>query len=244
MTIQETRQLGVEFERRLQTIDPSMIIQNKIDTEDIYSFLNQYQDIYVKQMYLLLTQGEPESVAVRRAYSILRNNIHKVDMQSAGELYKATQQPQNPFWLYVDSYSMCTSSYKSSEQTSPLPIKNILANPLDNLQTLNSPYNKGAIIRNPIVALINSDENQFPTIRVHKDSYTTIPTVVLEYISKPVEFGISMNKSVACSLGSDAFDDLVQGAVQLFVNHKRGLPQQQQQQQQQPRRQEQQEDEQ
>lgn len=42
MTLEETRQLGIEFERRLQIIDPQYEIVNKLDTETIYSFLNEY----------------------------------------------------------------------------------------------------------------------------------------------------------------------------------------------------------
>jgi len=50
MTIEETRQLGIEFERRVQTMIPEREL-NKLDTETIYSFLNQYQDKYVHEIY-------------------------------------------------------------------------------------------------------------------------------------------------------------------------------------------------
>jgi hypothetical protein len=42
MTIQETRNLGIEFERRIQTMIPETEIVTKLDTETIYSYLNQY----------------------------------------------------------------------------------------------------------------------------------------------------------------------------------------------------------
>jgi len=42
MTLEETRQLGIEFERRIQTMIPEREFLNKLDTETIYSFLNQY----------------------------------------------------------------------------------------------------------------------------------------------------------------------------------------------------------
>ena len=51
MTLTETRQLGIEVERRLQTILPSFKIENKIDTEDIYAFLNQFQKQYSDAIY-------------------------------------------------------------------------------------------------------------------------------------------------------------------------------------------------
>ena len=43
MTLNQTRQLGIEFERRIQTILPATENIAKLDTETIYSFLNQYQ---------------------------------------------------------------------------------------------------------------------------------------------------------------------------------------------------------
>jgi hypothetical protein len=51
MTLEETRQLGIEFERRVQTMIPETEFQRKLDTETIYSFLNQYQDKYIHEIY-------------------------------------------------------------------------------------------------------------------------------------------------------------------------------------------------
>ena len=51
MTLEETRQLGIEFERRVQTMIPEREFLDKLDTETIYSFLNQYQDKYIHEIY-------------------------------------------------------------------------------------------------------------------------------------------------------------------------------------------------
>lgn len=51
MTIEQTRQLGIEFERRIQTLIPDTEFAGKLDTETIYSFLNQYQDKYIHDIY-------------------------------------------------------------------------------------------------------------------------------------------------------------------------------------------------
>ena len=56
MTLEQTRQLGIEFERRLQVMDSDMEFQQKLDTETIYSFLNQYQDKYIKELYKAVDQ--------------------------------------------------------------------------------------------------------------------------------------------------------------------------------------------
>ena len=51
MTLAETRQLGIEFERRVQTMVPEKEFIDKLDTDTIYSFLNQYQDKYIHEIY-------------------------------------------------------------------------------------------------------------------------------------------------------------------------------------------------
>jgi hypothetical protein len=40
MTLEETRHLGIEFERRVQIMIPEKEYIDKMDTETIYSFLN------------------------------------------------------------------------------------------------------------------------------------------------------------------------------------------------------------
>jgi hypothetical protein len=40
MTLKDTRRLGMEFERRVQTMIPEKQFLEKLDTETIYSFLN------------------------------------------------------------------------------------------------------------------------------------------------------------------------------------------------------------
>lgn len=48
MTLDETRQLGIEFERRIQTFDPQTVIIQKLDTDTIYAYLNEYQKMYIR----------------------------------------------------------------------------------------------------------------------------------------------------------------------------------------------------
>jgi hypothetical protein len=42
MTTEQTRQLGIEFERRLIEIYPEFEFDEKLDTDTIYSFLSEY----------------------------------------------------------------------------------------------------------------------------------------------------------------------------------------------------------
>lgn len=71
MTLTETRQLGIEFERRIQTIIPEKELLDKLDTETIYSFLNQYQDKYIHEIYRNLDKLESGSKISSHIESIL-----------------------------------------------------------------------------------------------------------------------------------------------------------------------------
>ena len=56
MTLEQTRQLGIEFERRVQTMIPETEFAAKLDTETIYSYLNQYQDKLMHDLYRTVDQ--------------------------------------------------------------------------------------------------------------------------------------------------------------------------------------------
>jgi len=42
MTVEQTRKMGIEFERRLHEIYPEFRNNEKLDTDTIYSFLSEY----------------------------------------------------------------------------------------------------------------------------------------------------------------------------------------------------------
>jgi hypothetical protein len=56
MTPEQTRQLGIEFERRVQTMIPEKEYLDKLDTDTIYAYLNSYQDKYIHDIYRNLDQ--------------------------------------------------------------------------------------------------------------------------------------------------------------------------------------------
>ena len=75
MTIEQTRQLGVEFERRVQTMIPESEFINKLDTDTIFSFLNQYQDKYIHEIYRNLDNIPAGSKASAHVESILQSML-------------------------------------------------------------------------------------------------------------------------------------------------------------------------
>ena len=86
MTLDETRQLGIEFERRVQTMIPDKEILEKLDSETIYSFLNQYQDKYVHEIYRNLDKIESGSKLSAHVESVLQSLLREdeISINSTG----------------------------------------------------------------------------------------------------------------------------------------------------------------
>lgn len=132
MTLAETRQLGIEFERRVQTLIPDAEFLNKLDTDTIYSFLNQYQDKYIHQIYRNLdsipagskTSAHVESVLQNmlksETISVLDENVidnSETDFTDPNGLSivdtarSITYPLPSDFYLYIRSVSNVTSTY-------------------------------------------------------------------------------------------------------------------------------------
>lgn len=80
MTLEETRQLGIEFERRVQTMIPQKEIAEKLDSETIFSFLNQYQDKYIHDIYRNLDAIPSGSKISAHVESVLQALLREEDI--------------------------------------------------------------------------------------------------------------------------------------------------------------------
>lgn len=84
MTLEETRQLGIEFERRVQTMIPQKEIAEKLDSETIFSFLNQYQDKYIHEIYRSLDVIPEGSKISAHIESVLQALLRETDVDING----------------------------------------------------------------------------------------------------------------------------------------------------------------
>ena len=75
------------------------------------------------------------------------------------------------------------------------------------------------ILRHPAAVLSKYKSNK-PTLTVIYDQYTTPLGVKVLYYAEPQHFDVMT--STACELPMDAFDDLVTGAVDLYVDYVAG----------------------
>lgn len=214
MTLQETRQLGIEVERRLQTMIPAFILERKIDTEDIYAFLNQFQKQYIDQLYRQNDQVPSGSRTAVLIEDLLQTLTAHAELTGGSQdtsfdiQNKVFTLPGN-YYAYIRSVSDVTGTYKSSSQ--PGIVSNVLVKQPEANAIINQTYDQHRILRNPIVILEQGK------IKVIHDEYTTINKVDLTYIKLPAEFSVLTN--TACELPIECFNDLVAGATDLYVRH-------------------------
>ena len=211
MTIKETRQLGIEVERRLQTILPTFKIENKIDTEDIYAFLNQFQKQYIDAIYRQDDQVESGTRVSVLGEDILRTlTRHGVltggSVDDTLDYNNVTFTLPGDYYQYIRSVSNVTGNYRTDDQG---VVSNKLLKQSDVNKVINQNYDKHRILRNPMAVLEGNN------IKIIYDEYTTVDSIDVTYIKIPANFSVT----VACELPYECFEDLVAGATDLYVRH-------------------------
>lgn len=236
MTLEQTRQLGIEFERRVQTMIPEEEFITKLDTETIYSYLNQYQDKLIQDLYRTVDQI-PQSNNQTYIETFLNSMLVSYNEGYINISYDPhyhticnVNLPQD-FGLYVDSNSTVRSSYRmgSKNGTGILPNRFIAVK--DASKAIPRPQDDMKILREPIV-WITEDKR----MRAVYDRYTEPLGISVNYYRVPNYMDIMT--STPCELPMEMFEPLVSGAVDLYVQYvagaearKRQMNEQQRQQQ-------------
>lgn len=245
MTLNETRQLGIEFERRIQTMIPEKEF-DKLDTETIYSFLNQYQDRYIHDIYRNLDNIQSGTKLSSHVESVLQTLLKTSELTAAGNsnlidtpLSIVCELPPD-FDMYVRSTSIVSDTYNfkapNNTNQSLKIIPNQFVSQNDAWKLFETPNNTLRILRQPTVILSKNNIGKC-TLTVIHDRYTNIQKVGLTYYAKPTYFDIMT--STECELPIDVFDDIVSGAIDLYIQYVAGAEANKKRQQEQLRKQQQ-----
>lgn len=175
MTPEETRQLGIEFERRVQTMIPEKEYLDKLDTDTIYAYLNSYQDKYIHEIYRNLDQIKSGSKLSAHVESVLQEMLRTqtISVEQAKdntqditddngvviiENGRSVTYPLDPsFYMYVRSVSSVSSTYSFKNKDSKTQPIRVLPNELvsqpDVWRLLETPHNSLRILRYPVATI-------------------------------------------------------------------------------------------
>ena len=242
MTLEQTRQLATEFERRLYTINPTFAVENKIDTDEMYAYLNEYAQVLLSKAAEADSVGEPDQYGLILAQSIMPigNDFpqHMGNVSIFGNKC-ASFRIQKCFRLLGGSIAKYVYVRTESgdegdiiithfEKSAPIVIYNTKY-----LQKVIQQYdNEDAIFRhNPATIWQQTNSEDCLYIYVFDGAINVtnpgepggpnneISPVQLQvrYIPNIDRFYINSHAQQACQLPMSCFNDLVEGAVQLYI---------------------------
>ena len=225
--------MQVEFERRIQLMNPNFELTEKLTSDTIFSFLNAYCERFVRNNYLqedMVQDGTRQQkknadalkgLITRQTLTIATKDSYNTDKTSDRAIL-----PTN-YFLYIRSNSLISKNYKLDTEILleadyvVTPNKTIRE---DDVEKIISTYYNKTILRNPYVVLNNGNESDADRnlyINIIHDEYTIIKKLDLVYYRKPKRFDVigvdSLTVFDECELPENVHMEIVEGAVEMFI---------------------------
>lgn len=225
--------MQVEFERRIQLMNPNFELTEKLTSDTIFSFLNAYCERYVRNNYLqedMVQDGTRQQkknadalkgLITRQTLTIATKDSYNTDKTSDRAIL-----PTN-YFLYIRSNSLISKNYKLDTEILSeagyvvTPNKTIRE---DDVEKIISTYYNKTILRNPYIVLNNGNESDADRelyINIIHDEYTIIKKLDLVYYRKPKRFDVigvdSLTVFDECELPENVHMEIVEGAVEMFI---------------------------
>ena len=211
------------FETKVSLIDPSLKIEEKLTSDTIFQFLNDYTRRYVKQIYLQADNVQDNTRAHKDNIDAIKSLITRTQLFSQPNArnidgyVKQYELPEN-YFLYVRSSSLVTSTYLNEHLNTTGIIPNTIISEEDAEKVITTPYNQ-IILRQPCVVMMSNYDTT--CINVIHDKFTTIEGIDLVYYRLPKQFNVINvdNDKVLdrCELPDSVHNEIVDGAVETFI---------------------------
>ena len=229
----KAREMQVEFERRIQLMNPNFELTEKLTSDTIFSFLNAYCERYVRNNYLQEDMVQDGTRQQKKNADALKGLITRQTLTIATKDSNNTDRtsdrvilPTN-YFLYIRSNSLISKNYKLDTE---IPLEaNYVVTPNktireDDVEKIISTYYNKTILRNPYVVLNNGNESDADRelyINIIHDEYTIVKKLDLVYYRKPKRFDVigvdSLTIFDECELPENVHMEIVEGAVEMFI---------------------------
>ena len=215
--------MQIEFERRIQLIDPQLIINEKPNSDLIFSILNEAQDRYVMMNYVGDDQLEVETNSQTKNTDSIKSLLVEKELTPSSTTingftrYRLPYSSTDEYFLYVHSFSKVKGTYKQYKDY--VKVDNQLVKYRDLGKFIKTAYNT-PIIRQPAVALISDPTTKYMYMEVATDEYTTLGNVILTYYRKPLRFNTTTGAN-KCELPESVHSEIVDLAVNMFITEGR-----------------------
>lgn len=205
--------------RRIQLISPDLIIENKPNSDLLFSILNEAQDRYLVMNYVGDDQLETETNSHTKNTDSIKSLLVEKELTATSTTvngftrYRLPYLANEEYFLYVHSMSKVKGTYKQLKDF--VKVDNQLVKYRDLGKFVKTAYNT-PIIRKPAVALVSDPVTKYMYMEVAVDNYTTLGNVILTYYRKPVRFNV-IGGADKCELPESVHSEIVDLAVDMFI---------------------------